>query len=58
MGIIAKAVRNMVERVTGGQFTFIAPLSLNDRRVISTTGAYYSIAFLSCLLAKSRPLAS
>lgn len=58
MGIIAKAFRNAIERITGGQYTFIAPLSLNDRRIISETGAYYSIAFLSCLLAKSRPVAS
>ncbi len=58
MGIIAKAVRNMVERITGGSYTFIAPLPLSDRRVIGQTAAYYSVSFLGCMLAKSTALAS
>lgn len=58
LGVFENAARKIVKRMLGGSYTFVMPLAPRDRRVVNETGAYYSVAFLSCMLAKSRPLAS
>lgn len=58
MALFQDIARTVIGKITGGSHTYVAPLSAYDTNVISTTGAYYSIAYMACELAKMNPVSN
>jgi len=48
----------VVRIITDGEYEYMRPLPIRERRVVNKTSAYFSVSFISCLLAKAQPLAS